>query len=122
MFLKLFAKRHAKKECWLYDTTSISSYSQTLKQVQWGKNKENDKLPQINLAVAYGEDSNLPFYYRKIAGNIVDVSTVKHLLVDFNALGFENISLVLDRGFYSKANVGFGTILFVPAFSCIYIF
>jgi transposase len=104
-FLKQFANRHAKKECWLYDTTSISSYSQTLKQVQWGKNKENDKLPQINLAIAYGEESNLPFYYRKLAGNIVDVSTVKRLLADFEALGFDKIKLVFDRGFYSKANV-----------------
>jgi transposase len=104
-FLKQFATHHAKKECWLYDTTSISSYSQTLKQVQWGKNKENDKLPQINLAIAYGEDSNLPFYYRKLAGNIVDVVTVKRLLVDFEALGFDKVKLVLDRGFYSRANV-----------------
>jgi transposase len=105
MFLKQFATRHAKKECWLYDTTSISSYSETLKQVQWGKNKEHDNLPQINLALAYGEDTNLPFYYRKLAGNIVDVSTVKRLLTDFKALGFEDVKLVLDRGFYSRANV-----------------
>jgi hypothetical protein len=104
-FLNHFATRHAKKECWLYDTTSISSYSQTLKQVQWGKNKENDNLPQINLALAYGEDTNLPFYYRKLAKNIADVSTIKNLLADFEALGFNKPKLVLDRGFYSKTNV-----------------
>jgi transposase len=35
----------------------------------------------------------------------VDVSTVKRLLADFKTLGFEDVKLVLDRGFYSKANV-----------------
>jgi transposase len=60
MFLKQFTTRHAKKECWLYDTTTIYSYSETLKQVQWGKNKEHDNLPQINLSLAYMEKT--PIY------------------------------------------------------------
>jgi len=104
-FLKLFADHHAQKECWLYDTTTISSYSKTLKQVQYGKNKENDLLPQINIALAYGEKTNLPFYYRKLAGNIVDVTTLNQLVADFKALGFSKVKLVLDRGFVSKANM-----------------
>jgi transposase len=33
------------------------------------------------------------------------VRTVKRLLADFKALGFENVKLVLDCGFYSGANV-----------------
>jgi len=51
-----------------YDTTSISSYSKGLKQVRYGYNKEGDYLPQINLALLFGEESNLPFYYRKLSG------------------------------------------------------
>lgn len=104
-FLKLFAKRHTEKENWFYDTTSISSYAQTLNQVQYGKNKEDDKLPQVNLALVYGANSNLPFYYRKLAGNISDVSTVNRLLTDFEVLGFGKMKLVMDRGFYSEANI-----------------
>jgi len=104
-FLKMFAERHKEKECWVYDTTSISSYSELLKQVQYGNNKENDNLGQINLALVYGKDSNLPFYYRKLAGNISDVTTVDGLLADFEALGFGKVSLVMDRGFYSEKNI-----------------
>ena len=59
-------------------------YSETLKQVQWGKNKEDDKLPQINLLLVFGEKSGLPFYYGKLAGNIPDSKTVKHLLEDLD--------------------------------------
>ena len=72
-FLRLQAKRRVEEEYWAYDSSSISSYSETLNQVQWGKNKEDDKLPQINLLLVFGEKSGLPFYYRKLAGNIPDI-------------------------------------------------
>ena len=104
-FFGLQGKRRVEKEFWAYDITSISSYSEGLKQVQYGHNKEDDKLPQINLALVYGETSNLPFYYRKLAGNIPDSKTVTHLLADLEDLGFKKVKLVMDRGFYSEANI-----------------
>jgi transposase len=100
-------KRRAEKEFWAYDTTSISSYSKCLKQVKHGVNKDHDPLPQINLAMLFGETSGLPFYYRKLAGNITDVMTVKSLLKDMDAYGFKKVKLVMDRGFYSETNVSF---------------
>jgi transposase len=104
-FFKLQKKHRHEDEYWAYDTTSLSSYSKTLKQVQYGKNKEGDRLPQLNLALVFGQKSGLPFYYRKLSGNIPDVSTVKNLLADFSSLGFEKVKLVMDRGFYSAANI-----------------
>ena len=93
------------QEFWAYDTTSISSYSETLRQVQYGYNKEHDPLPQLNLAVVYGESSNLPFYYRTLAGNIPDSKTLHRLLDDLQQLEFSKVKLVMDRGFYSKENI-----------------
>ena len=104
-FLRLQAKRRVEDEYWAYDSSSISSYSETLNQVQWGKNKEDDKLPQINLLLVFGETSGLPFYYRKLAGNIPDSKTVKHLLEDLDILGFGKTKFVMDRGFYSEDNI-----------------
>lgn len=104
-FLRLQAKRRVEDEYWAYDSSSISSYSETLNQVQWGRNKENDKLPQINLLLVFGEKSGLPFYYRKLAGNIPDSKTVKHLLEDLDILGFGRTRFVMDRGFYSEDNI-----------------
>ena len=75
-FFRLQGKRRVDDEYWAYDSTSISSYSETLAQVQYGKNKEDDKLPQLNLLLVFGEESGLPFYYRKLAGNIPDSKTV----------------------------------------------
>jgi transposase len=64
-----------------------------------------ESLPQINLAVVFGEESMLPVYYRKMPGNISDVSTIKKLLIDMDFLGLEKINFVLDRGFYSADNI-----------------
>lgn len=43
-----------------FDTTSITSYGALIKQAKYGKNKEGDSLPQINLALLYGEESMFP--------------------------------------------------------------
>jgi transposase len=104
-FFKLQGKRRVEKEFWAYDTTSISSYSEALKQIQYGKNKENDDLPQLNLALVFGESSNLPFYYRKLPGGMSDAKAVKSLLAEFDVLGFPKAKLVMDRGFYSEKNI-----------------
>ena len=104
-FFRLQGKRRVEQEYWAYDTTSISSYSKYLKQVRYGNNKDYEPLPQINLALLFGEKSNLPFYYRKLAGNISDVKTVKNLLEDIDSLGCSKVKLVMDRGFYSEENI-----------------
>lgn len=104
-FFKLQGKRRCEHEFWAYDTTSLSSYSETLKQVQYGFNKENDRLPQLNVTLIFGQESNLPFYYRKLAGNIPDVKTVHRLLEELDILGYSKLKLVMDRGFYSEYNI-----------------
>ena len=104
-FLRLQGKRRVEKEYWAYDSTSIFSYSESLKQVKYGKNKDGEKLPQINLALIFGENSGLPFYYRKLAGNIPDVKTIRELLRELDVLGYEKIKLVMDRGYYSADNI-----------------
>ncbi len=104
-FFRLQGKRRVEKEYLAYDSTSISSYSKCLRQVRYGKNKEHDPLPQINLSLLFGQQSRLPFYYRKLAGNIPDVKTLKKLLDDMNTLGYKKFKVVLDRGFFSADNI-----------------
>ena len=103
-FFKLRAARCLKEEYLAYDTTSISSYSEAIKSVKYGKNKDLEKLPQINLAIAFGDKSMTPVYYRKLPGNIGDVSTIRKLLGDMASIGVKKAKFVLDRGFYSKDN------------------
>ncbi len=104
-FFSQQAERRLEKEFLAFDITSISSYSQLIKQVKYGKNKEGDRLPQINLALLLGEQSGLPAYYRKLPGNVSDVKTVTNLLKDITFLKLDKVKLVMDRGFYSADNI-----------------
>jgi transposase len=104
-FLKRQAKRRNEEEYLFYDSTSISSYSEQLKQVKYGKNKDGDELAQINLALLFGQKTGLPAYYRKLPGNITDVMTIKKLIADADCFDIKKVMLVMDRGYYSEKNL-----------------
>jgi transposase len=55
--------------------------------------------------LVYGEKTGLPFYYKKLPGNISDVTTVKNLLTELSIHGFSGVKLLMDRGFYSEPNI-----------------
>jgi transposase len=88
-----------------YDITSISSYSALNEYIRWGHNRDKERLPQLNLAMLFGQKSKLPVYYHRIPGNITDVQTIHNLLATFKKLDIGNLHYVLDKGFYSKKNV-----------------
>jgi len=104
-FFKRQARRRQEKEYLAYDTTSVSSYSEYIKAVRYGKNKDNDGLPQVNIALILGEKSCMPVYYRVLPGNINDVATIRKLAKDIDFLEIAKLKLVLDRGFYSASNI-----------------
>ncbi len=62
-------------------------------------NKEHDHLAQLNLALVFGQESGLPFYYRKLPGNVTDVKTVRNMFADMDFLNLKKVHLVIDRGF-----------------------
>jgi transposase len=104
-FFKMQAKRRQDKEYLAYDTTSVSSWSELIRAVRYGRNKDGDSLPQVNMALVFGEESALPVYYRVLPGNITDVSTIRKLLKDVSFLEIDKLKLVMDRGFYSADNI-----------------
>ena len=104
-FFRLQSNRRQETEYLAYDTTSVSSYSELIKAARYGKDKDGDNLPQVNMALVFGETSGLPVYYRVLPGNISDVVTVKKLLKDISFLEIKKLKLVLDRGFFSAQNI-----------------
>ncbi|MDR1871153.1 MAG: IS1634 family transposase [Deltaproteobacteria bacterium] len=104
-FYKLQASRRIENDILAFDTTSVSSNSQLIKSVKYGRNKDDEHLPQINIAMLIGENSRLPVFYRMLPGNISDVSTIEKLIKDIEFLNIKDIKFVLDRGFYSSKNI-----------------
>ena len=88
-----------------YDVTSISSYSKDIEHLEWGYNRDGDGLPQLNLAMYYGERSQLPLYYNVYPGSITDKSHLTTMLQDNEMIGYTQTRFVLDRGFFSADNI-----------------
>ena len=92
-FFKAWKKRFPSKEHLCYDITSISSYATGNEYVRYGYNRDGERLPQINLAVVYGQTSMLPMIYRELPGSIADVSTLKNTLDQFDKLDYGTLHL-----------------------------
>jgi len=86
------------------DTTSISSYASGLDLVEYGYNRNDERLPQINLCLAVDRSSRLPLWCRSIPGSIPDVKVLKRLIDDFSSQ-CKVSEMILDRGFYSESNL-----------------
>ncbi len=105
LFLKAWIKLHGEMETLLFDTTSISTYSPNLESAEWGYNRDDEKLEQINFSLAVNKKNNFPLYYRVIPGSITDVKTLEKSLEFMEDLGMEIHAISLDRGFYSATNL-----------------
>jgi hypothetical protein len=104
-FMSAWMNRILEDDFLCYDITSISSYSELNEYIRFGHNRDRERLPQMNLAMLFGQKSRVPAYYHRIPGNITDVQTVHNLLETFKKLEVKSLHYVLDRGFYSKKNV-----------------
>ena len=104
-FLVKWMKKALEDDYICYDITSISSYSELNEFIKYGYNRDKEKLPQLNLAMLFGQKTALPLYYHRVPGSITDVSTLHNLVLTFKALQVKRMHFVMDKGFYSKKNI-----------------
>ena len=62
-FLKLWMNTILENEYICYDITSISSYSKVNDYIKFGYNRDGERLPQLNLAMLFGQESFLSVYF-----------------------------------------------------------
>ncbi|GHU52060.1 IS4 family transposase [Spirochaetia bacterium] len=106
-FYEKWGEYRSEQELFALDITSVSSYSEFINDVEWGYNRDKEKLPQINICMVVGENSKLPIFQTTYSGSLKDVSTLKTTLQQLTNLKLENISIVMDKGFCSKKNIDF---------------
>ncbi|MEA1922599.1 MAG: transposase [Pseudomonadota bacterium] len=104
-FLSLWLGLILENDFLCYDITSVSSYARHNEYTHFGYNRDGESLEQINLGMLFGQKSRLPAYFRRLPGNISDVSTLKTTAKSLDFLGAGKLHFVLDRGFYSNANI-----------------
>jgi len=89
----------------LFDLTSFSSKSKQIELLENGYNKDHLPIPQVNLGLLVNENLKLPLYYKLYPGSIKDMTTIDNMMEDLRCLNIKDITLIMDRGFYSKANL-----------------
>ena len=105
-FYKSWCSYRSDKEYLALDITSTSSYSELIDDVEWGYNRDNENLPQINLCMLTGETSRLPIYQTVYSGSLKDVSTLRTTLLKFDSITEDSpVLVVMDKGFFSKKNI-----------------
>jgi transposase len=104
-FFRAWVHARQQYEYLAYDVTSISSYSRGNDLVEYGYNRDKEKLPQVNLGMYYGEESKLPIFYCTYKGSIVDKSHLRYIMQYNERLGIKEVCFVMDRGFFSEDNV-----------------
>jgi len=85
-FFNKWMKKVLEDDYLCYDITSISSYSELNEFIKYGHNRDKEKLPQLNLAMLFGQKGRLPVYFQRLPGNVTDVTTLRGLLKTFKAL------------------------------------
>ena len=106
LFYKKWAQLRGEKEYLALDISFVSSWSELINYVEYGYNRDHEDLPQVNLAMLFGEDSRLPVFARVYPGSIKDVSTLAGMVAFLDQLQLKQMHFVMDKGFYSAKGVG----------------
>lgn len=104
-FFKRWIYAREKEEYLAYDITSISSYSTGNDNVEWGYNRDEENLPQINMGMIFGESTKIPVYYNVYPGSIPDKSYLDYMLRDSKEIGLKYSKFVMDKGFFTEYNL-----------------
>jgi len=103
-FLQNWIKACGRPEAIILDTTSLSTYSDNLDTAEWGHNRDEESLPQVNFSLAIDAVEHRPLAYRVNFGSVPDVATLQATSVFLNEFGLSRITYSADKGFWSNAN------------------
>jgi transposase len=105
LFFNEWVRYRREKEYIAYDVSSISTYSRSIDSAEWGYNRDNEKLPQLNLGMYYGVTSHIPVYYDLYSGSIPDKTYMEFMMTKAKDIGIRDVCYVMDRGFVTEDNV-----------------
>ena len=63
VFFREWIKECGYPKALIHDTTSISSYAEKISMIEYGYNRDHEKLPQLNFALVYTAREQLPLVY-----------------------------------------------------------
>lgn len=102
------AKRDHREKIYIsYDSTNKACQAGDIEIVEYGHPKDGKDYPIFNYAIAYDRDNREPLFYEEYPGSIVDMAQLQIMLDKAKGYGYKNCGFILDRGYFSKANLRF---------------
>ena len=89
-----------------YDSTTVPTYSRQQIEARYGGRKKGDRgLKQIKFLVLYEAVTRQPIAFRKLPGNVSDVTTIANAIAQLKVLGIDGAELITDNGYCSGPNI-----------------
>ena len=87
-----------------FDSTSIGTYSASIADAAYGHSKQDEGIPQINLAIVMDQATGEIIYAHAYEGSINDKATYSFIFEKMVQAGFpmDQVILVTDRGYPSN--------------------
>lgn len=99
-FFRKWLVRNVGKNFCFYDVTSISYTGDSIHEVAWGYNRDNEDLPQLNLGLFVSSKTSLPLFYCSYNGGINDFTNFPYVMSEAKFMGLTgHITIVGDRIF-----------------------
>lgn len=67
-------------------------------------NHNGEVSEEVRLIYVVQRGTGLPLFFRYVAGNVIDVSTVTRTMAELKAMGVDTKFAILDAGYYTNAN------------------
>lgn len=88
-----------------YDSTNMNTVAQGIEMAEFGKAKDDDEKPQVNISYAIRQQDGIPLFHEIYPGSVIDISQCQYMVDRAKEYGYQNISFLLDRGYASSENI-----------------
>ena len=86
-----------------YDSTNFNTRNEYDGLSEFGYAKDDDELPQVNLAYVTAQNNGRPLYYELYPGSIHDSAEVRYMLNSIKGYGYKQVGFIFDRAYYSES-------------------
>lgn len=101
------SRNHREKIYISYDSTNKACQAGDIEIAEFGHSKDGKDYPVFNYSVAYDHNNREPLFYEEYPGSIVDMAQLQIMLDKAKGYGYKKVGYILDRGYFSKANLHF---------------
>nr|WP_295300475.1 transposase [uncultured Blautia sp.] len=88
-----------------YDSTNKNCQAGDIDLLEYRNAKTDASLPIFNYSVACDSANREPLFYELYPGSLNDISQLTCMIDKAHGYGYRNIGFILDRGYFSKANL-----------------